>query len=116
MTTIPVLCRLILHVRDPAALAAWYVATFGWRIAVDERGEGWIELDAGGGFLLALHAGARSKPNHWPKIQLRVQDVALAKVELAQNGVILGEIQTWKNQQWAEGSDPEGNTFQISIR
>ena len=115
MNTIPILCRLILQVKDPASLADWYVATFGWRIGVDERSEGWIEVDAGGGFMLAFRGGARSKANHWPKIQLRVPDVAFAKAELAKKGVILGEIQSWKTQQWAEGSDPEGNTFQISI-
>jgi catechol 2,3-dioxygenase-like lactoylglutathione lyase family enzyme len=109
------LCRLILHVRDPGTLAAWYVATFDWRIVVDERTDGWIELDAGG-FTLALHAGARSVPGHWPKLQIRVPQVAAAKAALALRGLALGEIQEWKGLAWAEGADPEGNTIQIVNR
>lgn len=110
------LCRLILRVRDPVALSDWYRLAFGWPIAVDERAEQWIELDAGGGFVLALHGGSQGRAQHWPKIQVHVSDVTTERASLIAKGVAMGEVQTWKHLAWSEGEDPEGNVFQITNR
>lgn len=110
------LCRIILWVADPAGLSAWYLSTFGWPVTVDERAEGWIELAAGGGMTLALHAGNPGRGGHWPKIQIRVGDVAAERAALIAKGVAMGGISTWKHLCWCEGEDPAGNVFQISNR
>lgn len=115
MTT-PALCRLLLWVDDCAALADFYTTTFGWTISVDERAEQWIELDAGG-FCLALHGGRHGpRQRGWPKIQVRVADVAAFRSTLIARGIAMGEIQSWKTLAWSEGADPEGNIFQIANR
>src|SRR4051812_12932245 len=114
--TSPSLCRLLLWVHDCSALADWYKATFGWTIAVDERAEQWIELDAGG-FTLALHGGSKGPSKRvWPKMQIRVDDVAAYRARLIGRGIAMGEIQQWKHLAWSEGKDPEGNIFQIANR
>lgn len=110
------LCRIILWVRDPVSLSDWYRMALGWPIAVDERAEGWIELDAGGGMRLALHAGNVERGGHWPKIQVRVEDVAAERAALMARGVHMGAIKRWKYLTWSEGEDPEGNVFQVVNR
>jgi predicted enzyme related to lactoylglutathione lyase len=106
--------RLILHVADPVVMAAWYQQVFGWQITIDERAEGWIELSAGGDMVVALHGGARGRTPQWPKIQVRVADVAAARTALMDAGIVMGEAQRWRHLEWAEGADPEGHVFQIA--
>ena len=108
--------RLIVHVADPVALAAWYHRLFGWQITVDDRADGWIELDAGSGVVLALHGGARGPCPHWPKIQVHVADVSQAHAVLIAGGIDMSQIQSWRHLEWAEGADPEGHVFQIVNR
>ena len=105
--------RLILRVRDPGALATWYGKVFGWPVSLDERAEGWIELDAGG-FVLALHAGREQEAHEWPKLQIVVGEVEAARERLIAQGVAMEPVQHWKHLSWSEGRDPEGNVFQIS--
>lgn len=108
--------RLILWVHDPVTLSDWYHAAFGWPITVDERAEGWIELDAGGGMRVALHAGGPGTGQHWPKLQVQVDQVVETRAALLATGISMGEIQRWKHMEWSEGVDPEGNVFQVVNR
>ena len=115
MTTLS-LTRLIFQVKDPVALSAWYRKAFGWKIAVDERANQWIELDTGNGITLALSGGAPKKARFWPKIQIKVANVAATSKKLTAKGITMSKISSWETLQWAEGTDPEGNVFQISNR
>lgn len=110
------LCRIILWVREPVALSAWYQRAFGWTIAVDERADGWIELDTGGGMRVALHAGRKAPAHHWPKLQVRVENIEQARAAFITQGIALDGIQNWKEMAWCEGADPEGNVFQLVNR
>ena len=105
--------RLILNVRDPGALATWYGLVFGWQVSLDERDEGWIELEAGG-FVLALHTGPPRDTQEWPKLQIVVGEVEAVRERLIAHGVAMDAVQHWKHLSWSEGRDPEGNVFQIS--
>ena len=109
------LVRLILWVENPVRLSEWYCKTFSWSETMRDEEAGWIELDANG-FILALHGGTDLKARRWPKIQVAVSDVAAYRTKLIQSRIKVSDISRWKHLEWAECSDPEGNTVQICNR
>jgi predicted enzyme related to lactoylglutathione lyase len=108
----PRLVRLILWVENPALLCEWYRTHFEWQELFRDEEAGWIELDANG-FILALHGGSDLEARRWPKIQIAVDNVLEHRNKLQQSGIKMSQIYTWKHLEWAECSDPEGNTVQI---
>ena len=112
------LSRVMLFVQDVPALAAFYRDTFGCE-PIGEITAGWAELRAGG-CNIALHQAGSRKPHPGGgsncKLVFGSRDVASARAELESRGVAMGPIHSFDGIQICDGSDPEGNRFQISSR
>ena len=109
----PTLARVVLFVRDAAALAEWYRDVLGLTTKYDGLDQGWIELDAGDSCTLALHTIDDPKPSHM-EIAFAVKDVEATRLELVGKGVDMHrEVLTWRHYQYCKGKDLEGNIFQI---
>ncbi|MGZ3305791.1 MAG: hypothetical protein ACXU8U_08005, partial [Asticcacaulis sp.] len=65
---------------------------------------------------IALHAGAKGKPNcHTPKIAFKCDDVPAMREALIKRGIAMGRL--WSGEIcFSDGVDPDGNAFQISNR
>jgi catechol-2,3-dioxygenase len=107
--------RVILFVRDVAAVAVFYREVLGLRVKNADSPD-WLEFDAGA-CTLALHNGGT--PNHArrsPKIVFAAADVEGTREELMKRGARLGPVKGFGTLQFCDGKDPEGNVFQISNR
>ena len=84
--------------------------------------EGWFEFDAGG-VALALHEIPRHiakdieitnppKAREATPIKLvfEVPDIEVARTHLIKHGAVMSELSVWGS---CDGTDPEGNVFQI---
>ena len=111
--------RVILFVKDMKTVTGFYRDKLGLKpiISTEWPPSEWIEFDAGG-VNVALHSapkpggGARCRT----KIVFYGKDVAKARAKLVKKGVKMGELHRWDDLHLCDGSDPEGNRFQISNR
>lgn len=107
------LARIIFFTDHIDRLTAFYRDHFGLELVTDEPE--WKELRAGAA-IIALHAGAKGKPNnHTPKIAFQCDDVPAKRAELMDRGVPMGKLWTG-DFVLSDGVDPDGNAFQISNR
>jgi catechol 2,3-dioxygenase-like lactoylglutathione lyase family enzyme len=118
------LSRIILYVNDVRSLAAFYRDALGMRV-VEEIADGWAVL-AAGPCELALHAageahrgprGGWTGANSNAKLVLDVAgDVSALRERLLARGVPMREIKSFAGVagRFTDGTDPEGNVFQLS--
>jgi predicted enzyme related to lactoylglutathione lyase len=113
----PAIARVILYVKDVAKVAAFYQRFFGMS-PLPGATEGWIELAAGlGGCTIALHkASVSQKSGSAMKVVFAVSNVSAFKRLKEREGMKLGVIHEAGGFEFANGKDPEGNSFQISSR
>lgn len=73
-----------------------------------------LELVPGG---VAVREGERKgRDAQGLQIGLAVADLDAARAGLAQRGVVVGEVQTFRGWRWARVVDPEGNALQLVER
>jgi catechol 2,3-dioxygenase-like lactoylglutathione lyase family enzyme len=108
----------MLFVKDVPGLAAFYRDVLGCE-PIGEITPGWAELRAGG-CNIALHRQGACRPGQGgpgnTKLVFGTADVPATRAELETRGVKMGAIHSFDNIQICDGSDPEGNRFQISSR
>jgi catechol 2,3-dioxygenase-like lactoylglutathione lyase family enzyme len=117
-----VLGQAMIFVADMARMQAFYRDVLGLGI-IDET-PGFSRYDAGGA-RLALHllpaeiGGAVASPppvreDCAIKLTFRVADVPTWRAKLDALGCRMGKVHTWDGRSFCDGSDPEGNVFQIA--
>ena len=110
--------RIILFTHNFAAMRDFYRDTFG--LAVVEEDRGWADM-AAGGCNIAIHAAgsgvAAAAGDAGPhKIVFHADDVAAARADLIARGVAMEPVKTFGALHLCDGSDPDGNRFQLSNR
>ena len=94
-------------------MATFYGDVLGLKVAVRE--DGWIDFDAGDCHL-ALHAGGGKPGKHPTKIVFYSPNVAPARAVLVKRGAKMGKVISAKKFDMCNGTDPDGNPFQLSSR
>ena len=94
-------------------MTAFYRDVIGLELKVDEPG--WKEFDAGA-IALALHNGTSEVGRRPPKMVFHSSDVAATRETLRQRGAKMGKVKSGSGLDLCEGTDPDGNPFQISNR
>ena len=114
--------RALIFTKNIERMTAFYRDALGLIPLPDKSSEGWLEFDAGG-VALALHA----IPEHIAKdieikdppaaregtpikLVFEVPDVEVARINLINHGAVMSEPSAWG---FCDGTDPEGNVFQI---
>jgi catechol 2,3-dioxygenase-like lactoylglutathione lyase family enzyme len=114
------LAQVILFTGDAGRLRDFYVGALG--LSVLEDSPGWIRLDAGRG-VLALHdlpgeptgdPARRREDSYW-KPCFQVDDVEVTRARLVAAGVAMGEVHRFGEVVFCDGTDPDGNIFQITV-
>ncbi|HMR39752.1 MAG TPA: VOC family protein [Ignavibacteria bacterium] len=108
---------IILFVNDVPGVAEFYRDILGFKIT-DKIDPEWTELDCGS-CNIGLHKIGKTgniKKETGVKIAFGVKDVAKAKALIESRGHKMGKIVTFGELNFCDGSDPEGNKFQISNR
>lgn len=114
------LCRLILYVQDVTLLTAFYTGHFGLNCIESIPGE-WAVLQSGN-FELALHRlgpeyreTAPGKGSNAKIVFQTCQDLAALQERFVAGGVQVGAIKSYEgfDYQLLDGTDPEGNVFQL---
>jgi len=105
--------RIILFTSHMDAMAAFYGDVLGLKVA--GREVGWIDFDAGP-CRLALHAEGGKPGKRPPKIAFFAADVAAARAALVKRGAKMGKVVSAKKFDMCNGTDPDGNAFQLSSR
>lgn len=113
------LARVIIFTRDVGRLADFYTSTFGLEV-VGEADSGWTELTAGG-CNLAFHkysgaAESGEKADNGIKFVFGAKDVTAERSRLEGLGIEMSKIFEFGDIRMCDGSDPDGNRFQISSR
>ncbi|MEP6849502.1 MAG: VOC family protein [Acidobacteriota bacterium] len=113
------LARVIIFTRDVERLVDFYVSNFGLKL-VGEADPGWTELNAGG-CNLAFHKFSGAVENgdsadNGIKFVFGAKDVAAERSRLQGLGVEMTKIFEFGDIRMCDGSDPDGNRFQISSR
>ncbi|MBK6911986.1 MAG: VOC family protein [bacterium] len=113
------LSEVILYVENMQEMVEFYRDAMGLTIAqpagvTDFRRQEWIELDTGV-CRLCLHSGGKRRVGQdSASIVFRVNDLEVARDELTERGVPMGEPRMVAPNIWiCEGEDPEGNRFSI---
>ncbi|WP_307450514.1 MULTISPECIES: VOC family protein [Chryseobacterium] len=119
------LSDVILYVRDVDHLKKFYTNHFG--LEVIEEDPVWALLNAGNisiglhkmgeQYLQPLPSGHQFDNN--TKIVFEIdQDIQAARAEMISNGINMREIKTFDSYDFwlCDGSDPEGNVFQLKSR
>ena len=119
MSLISGLMEVILYVEDMNTQVTFYNQKLGIDVnhpkdTKDYSIQMWVTLNTGM-CSLALHGGGKRRLGEdAPKIVFRVDDILLAREELTQRGVQLGEVRSAAPDVWVcDGMDPEGNKFSI---
>ncbi|ESQ78182.1 VOC family protein [Asticcacaulis sp. YBE204] len=108
------LTHIIYFTDNMDGMTVFYRDVLGLALVKDDGD--WREFDAGA-CRIALHAGAKSKPNgQTPKIAFRVADVPAVRDALIAKGVPMGKLWVAPDVTFCQGSDPDGNAFNISTR
>jgi catechol 2,3-dioxygenase-like lactoylglutathione lyase family enzyme len=113
------LIEVILYVQDMNAQVSFYRDVLGLQVtepadSQDYEGVFWVTL-ATGACTLALHSGGdRLLGRDAPKIVFCVADISVARDELLQRGVPMGQVRSpAPGVHVCDGQDPEGNKFSI---
>ncbi len=116
--------RIILYVRNVSTLATFYRDTLELSV-IEEFKEEWVVLQAGH-CELALHKAGEdyvssdaisSRLNNNAKLVFAVHgDIEVLRAKLIANGTPMGEIKSYPGftGPLCDGTDPEGNVFQLS--
>jgi len=122
MIKIGPIIEVILYVNDMDVQVSFYRDNLGLTLShpqgLDEfRGQMWVTFDTGT-CLLALHGGGEGRLGlDSPKVVFEVADVAVARGELLERGVLMAEIRTAApGILVCDGKDPEGNPFSLESR
>lgn len=117
------LSHLFFHVRDLAAMRAFYVGLLELEVLIDE--DGYVRLGGGDGFHIGMEqwpddmmpaSGAPSgRPDPDLEIVVRVNDVELTckRLRLAGFPIILGPMETPWGTLHAWTRDPEGRSVSV---
>ncbi|HKN01498.1 MAG TPA: VOC family protein [Candidatus Binataceae bacterium] len=105
--------RIIIFTNGMSTMTRFYRDVLGLKQKSDESG--WKEFDAGG-CDLALHNGSAAVGSRPPKFVFFSADVARTREALLKRGAKLGKVKSKDGLDLCEGTDPDGNPFQISNR
>ena len=105
--------RIILFTPDMARMTAFYRDVLGLPLRRDEPG--FKEFDAGA-CGIALHTGKSRVGARAPKLSFWVDDLAAVRATLIGRGARMGEVLGGGELMRCEGTDPDGNAFQLSTR
>jgi catechol 2,3-dioxygenase-like lactoylglutathione lyase family enzyme len=119
------LSRIILFVADPVKMTSFYRDVIGLPV-IEGEGSGFVILDAGG-CQLCLHqippqyigdaqADAGPREDSYVKFVFHAVDIEAEREALVKSGVKMKSIVRFEGIAICDGSDPEGNIFQISSR
>lgn len=113
------LAEVILYVENMQEMVEFYRDAMGLRIKYpphlsDFRKEEWVVFETGS-CRLCLHSGGRRRlGKDAPSFVFQVADMEIARDELTERGVPMGEPRKVAPNIWiCEGEDPEGNRFSI---
>ncbi len=113
------LLEVILYVENMQEMVEFYRDAMGLRVsfppnASDYRKEEWVVFSTGP-CSLCLHSGGKRRiGKDAPSLVFRVNDIEVARDELTERGVPMGEPRVVAPEIWiCEGEDPEGNRFSI---
>jgi len=110
--------RVLLYVKDPAEIAAFYNRHFGFEI-IETEGDRIIELrpkEAGATLLLHRSSKAQKPGQSLVKLVFDVEDVPGVAERCKQAGLVFGLIHQVEGYAFANAKDPAGNSIQISSR
>jgi len=105
--------RIIIFTKQMPALSRFYGEVLGLRQKNDEPG--WKVFDLGG-CDLALHNGTSVVGKRAPKLVFFSANVGNTRDALLKRGAKLGKVKSKDGLDLCEGTDPDGNPFQISNR
>ena len=105
--------RVVIFTSRMEAMTAFYRDVIGLELKANEPG--WKEFDAGG-IVIALHNGASEVGRRPPKMVFHSSDVAGTREMLIKRGAKMGKVKSGSGLDLCEGTDPDGNPFQISNR
>lgn len=118
MKASPALSRILLYVRDPQKIAAFYALHFGFVAKPQVHADLLEMVSAPGNFPLLLHqasTGHRAGQS-CIKIVFDVDDIAGFKTAAAKRGLKFGPIYKGDGYEFANARDPAKNPLQISRR
>ena len=105
--------RVMIFARDLKVMTRFYEEQLG--LTVLERGEGFVDLDAGP-CRISLHRASKPKPGR-TKICFYVENVSAVRAALVLRGVAMGkDLGRGPGFKRCDAKDPEGNVFQLSNR
>lgn len=105
--------RIIIFTNAMPAMTRFYRDVLGLKQKADESG--WKEFQAGA-CRIALHNGTSAVGRRAPKLVFFSAQVAKTRDTLLKRGAKLGQIKSKDGLDLCEGTDPDGNPFQISNR
>jgi catechol 2,3-dioxygenase-like lactoylglutathione lyase family enzyme len=114
--------RAMIFTKNMERMTTFYRDALGLTPLTPESSDGWLEFDAGG-VALALHAipahiakdievtnPPAAREGTPIKLVFEVADIEVARVHLIKNGAVMSKPSVWGS---CDGTDPEGNVFQI---
>lgn len=111
------LTRLILFTSRVRVLTDFYSTTFDLPL-IGEMNDDWVEVQAGG-CLLAFHKttyNTEDKDDTGLKLVFGADYIEEERRRLIDLGLEMGAIQRFGDLAFCDGSDPDGNRFQLSNR
>ncbi len=109
--------RIILFVKDVKKSSEFYRDTFGFSI-IGKIDPDWTEVSCKS-CNIALHKSFKSSgitKDTGVKIVFGVKDVFKARALIESKGCKMGKIMEFGKLKFCDGTDPDGNVFQISDR
>jgi len=107
------LSRVIIFTGRLEEMVIFYSEVIGLELA--SREQGWVELGAGG-CTIALHEWHGEAAEGPLKIVFQTDEVAAARALLVSRGAPMGEVVSFGEIDLCDGTDPDGNAFQLSNR
>ena len=111
------LTRLIVFTNRVRVLAEFYSTTFDLPL-IGEMNDDWVQVQAGG-CLLAFHKttyNTADKGDTGLKLVFGADDIEEERRRLIDLGVKMDAIKRFGDLAFCDGSDPDGNRFQLSTR
>lgn len=105
--------RIIIFTNAMPAMTRFYCEVLGLKQKKNEPG--WKEFNAGD-CDVALHNGTSAVGRRPPKLVFFFPNVAATRQALLKRGAKLGKIKSKDGLDLCEGTDPDGNPFQLSNR
>ena len=114
--------RAIIFTRNIERLMTFYRDALGLIPLPGKSSEGWFEFDAGGVAIalraIPAHIAKDIEITNPPtaregtpiKLVFEVPDIEVARINLINHGAVMSEPSAWG---FCDGTDPEGNVFQI---